>query len=58
MNDLVDIFYRDINNFLDEYTNKVVKKNLLDKLGEIELVPINLAKGELDAINRVKIRSS
>ena len=58
MNDLIDIFYRDINNFLDEYTNKVVKKNLLDKLGEIELVPINLAKGELDAINRVKIRSS
>lgn len=53
--DLIDIFYRDINKLLDNKTNTIIQKNLLGKTGQIDLIPINLAKGELDAIKSIKV---
>lgn len=54
MNDLLDIFYRDVNKILDEKKENIIQKNFSSKTGPIELIPINLAKGELDAIKSIK----
>lgn len=54
MNDLIDIFYRDIENLIKNYQDNVVKKNFINKPGAIELVPINLAKGELIASKQLE----
>lgn len=53
MNDLVDIFYKDIKTLLDNYRDTVVQKEFVNKAGPIDLIPINLAKGELNAIKHL-----
>lgn len=50
MNDLIDIFYKDIKDILENYKNTVIQKEFVNKAGSIDLIPINLAKGELDAV--------
>lgn len=49
MNDLVDIFYRDVRKGIEEYSQSVIQKSFVNKSGEIELIPINIAKGEIKA---------
>lgn len=54
MQDLLDLFYNDINKAITEYENNIVQKNFISKTGPIEEIPINLAKGELNAATRIK----
>lgn len=53
MHDLVDIFYRDIKKLLDDYQNNIIQKDFVDKSGEIELIPINIAKGKQMATKQI-----
>lgn len=53
MNDLVDVFYRNIMDDIERYANRVVNTSLINKRGQIELIPINQAKGELNAIANI-----
>lgn len=54
MNDLIDLFYYDINKAITEYEDNIIQKNFVSKTGPIEEIPINLAKGELNAATRIK----
>lgn len=51
--DTVDLFYKRIQDILANYRNVVINKNFVDKTGPIELVPINMAKGELEAVDKL-----
>lgn len=53
MNDLIDIFYKDIQDIIKNYQTSVVQKEFVNKSGEIELIPINLAKGEITAAKQL-----
>lgn len=42
----VDIFYKEIKTLIESYEQSIVSKEFTSKSGPIELVPINIAKGQ------------
>lgn len=53
MKDIIDIFYKDIKDIFEDYKDKIIQKEFVNKSGPIDLIPINLAKGELDAVKHL-----
>ena len=51
--DILDVFYRDIDKAVREYKQAIIDKEFVNKHGPIEEIPINIAKGKLDASDQV-----
>lgn len=51
--DILDIFYRDIKVAMQQYKQSVIDKEFVNKRGQIEEVPINIAKGKLEASDQL-----
>lgn len=51
--DIIDIFYRDMNKAIIAYKQSVIDKEFVNKRGSIEEIPINIAKGKLDASDQL-----
>ena len=56
MNDLIDIFYKDIKDMIEEYATSIVNKEFVNKVGPLDPVQINIAKGEVEALKQVEKR--
>lgn len=56
MDDIIDIFYKDVINIIEGYQQSIIDKNFVDKAGYIEEIPINTAKGELNATKQLQVR--
>lgn len=53
--DLLDVFYKDIQMLLNSQKESIINKNFVNKQGPLELVPINMAKGELKAVQQTEV---
>ena len=51
--DILDIFYRDIDKDVRKYKQSIIDKEFVNKHGPIEEIPINIAKGKLDASDQI-----
>ena len=51
--DILDIFYRDIDKAVRAYKQSIIDKEFVNKHGAIEEIPINIAKGKLDASDQI-----
>lgn len=51
--DIIELFYRDIKKAMKAYQELVIDKEFIHKSGAIEEIPINLAKGKVEAVKQL-----
>lgn len=55
MTDTVEIFYKAIKDNIGKYKESIINKNFVDASIPIQEIPINVAKGELQAVKQVEV---
>lgn len=58
MNELIDIFYKEIIDEINAYETSIIQKEFVNKVGPLDPVQINIAKGEVEALKQVEKRIS
>lgn len=56
MDDLIDIFYKEIREEINTYETSIIQKEFVNKVGPLDPVQVNLAKGEVEALKQVEKR--
>lgn len=53
MDNIIDVFYKEIKDEIKSYANSIVQKEFVNKVGPLDPVQINIAKGEVEALKQI-----